>query len=219
MATASLNLPEGHYLHRYLFLRISALVHRRAEQPTEAVLPELLAEVGRSGLFHRLSLYIWQENQEDPAQFHAGEASVEAPEEALLRADWSLGGIAVSSLALPSEASDAAANLCLLGFVSQQAAQLVHTDAVRFVNGALKAQIRDLQEAVYLRKLLDRAASLLVARHGLTPSRARELLVESSQQQNRPLLAVAQEIVLALGSPASAEGRRNSRFRTAAAAA
>ncbi len=193
-------------------------MHRRPSQPSQVVLPEILAEVGKSGLFHRVSLYIWQENQEDPAQFHAGDAPVDAPEEALLRADWSLGGIAVSVLALPAESTSAAANLHLLGFVSQQAAQLVHTDTVRFVNGALKAQIQDLQEAVHLRKLLDRAASLLVAHHGLSADRARKLLIETSQQRNRPLLAVAQEVVLALGTPAIG-GRRNSRFRSAAAAA
>jgi len=216
VATASLSLPEGHYLHRYLFLRISALLHRRPAQPSRLIFPELLAELVKSGLFLRVSLYIWKENQQDPAQFHAGDAPVDAPEEALIRADWTLGGNAVSVLALPAESGNDDATHHLLGFVSQQAAQEVHAETLRFVNGALKAQIRDLDEAVHLRKLLDRAASLLVARHGLSPSRAHELLVETSHQRHRPLLAVAQEIVLALGTPAPS---RNRRFRTAATAA
>lgn len=214
----SLGLPENLYFHRYLFLKISSLAHRDP-RPFQFSVPQILTELHRSGLFRRVSAYIWESEHVGPSQFHSGEAPVHSPEDQLLRADWALGEVSVSILAAPPRraGSQAEADTQLLGFVSQQIAQLAHAETVRFANSSLQAEIKELSEAVALTKLLGRAVSLLVAKLCISPAAAEATLLRAGEEHGKPLIDIAQQIVLDLDSPALSSHRSRTRANAAAA--
>jgi ANTAR domain len=214
----SLGLPENLYFHRYLFLKISSLAHR-APRPFQSLVPQILTELHGSGLFRRVSAYIWESKHIGPSQFHAGEAPVHCPEDHLLRADWALGEVSVSILAAPpgKAGTQTEADTQLLGFVSQQIAQLAHAETVRFANSSLQAEIKELSETLTLGKLLDRAVSLLVAKLRISPAAAEATLLRASEEHGKPLIDIAQQIVLDLGSPALSSRRGRTPANAAAA--
>lgn len=221
MTTPALSLPESQYLHRYLFVKVSALVHR-TPRTTSVIVPEILSELHSTGLFAGISAYLWTNHQHGPSQFHAGSPVVDIPGNSPHRADWSLPDVAVSVLATASDASETEANSYLLGFVSQQIARLAQDELLRATNAALRSELQELNDALLLRKLLDRAASLLVAEHRVTLAQAREMLLAVSREHGKSLLSVVQDAVLALGSPivtAPYFPRRHSRSSATASAA
>lgn len=133
--------------------------------------------------------------------------------------DWALGEVAVSILAAPPGKAEnqKQADTQLLGFVSQQIAQLVHAETVRFANSSLEAEIKELNETITLGKLLDRAVSLLVAKRRISPASAEEILLRASEEHGKPLIEMAQQVVLDLGNSALSSRRGRPRVNGAAA--
>ena len=195
-------ISEDLYLYRYVFLKLSALIHRGPELSRELgtdPLLRVLEEVRSSGLVHQISAFVWV-GDAAPIQIHVGDKPSFAGESDLLRADWIGKDVTVSVFADTSGPRRPEDEL-LIGFVSQQIGYLAEQNRLRLENSALRDELNSMEDTLALRKLLDRAKSLLATRHGVTPAAADRLLVQASEENQKPILDVARQIVDVLGNP------------------
>ena len=63
--------------------------------------------------------------------------------------------------------------------------------------GALSGEIKDLEETLEIRKLVERAKGVLMQREGLSEAEAFRQIQKTSRDERRPMKAVAQEILAA----------------------
>jgi len=63
--------------------------------------------------------------------------------------------------------------------------------------GALSGEIKDLEETLEIRKLVERAKGVLMQREGLSEIEAFRRIQKTSRDERRPMKAVAQEILAA----------------------
>ncbi|HEX4228138.1 MAG TPA: ANTAR domain-containing protein [Bryobacteraceae bacterium] len=89
----------------------------------------------------------------------------------------------------------------LAELLAQQLGRFLSAERLRQDNRTDEKQLRLDREALQLRKMLERARALL-ARHGsMTTIEATDYMVSASARTGRPLLQVAERIVLAYGGP------------------
>jgi GAF domain-containing protein len=72
------------------------------------------------------------------------------------------------------------------------------------IHASTAALARNLERALDSRAVIDQAKGVLMARHGVSPSAAFELLSEQSQRSNRKLREIAEELVAGTRRPAGA---------------
>jgi response regulator NasT len=60
---------------------------------------------------------------------------------------------------------------------------------------ALSGEIKDLEDALETRKLIERAKGVLMAREGLTEADAFKKIQKASRDQRRPMKEIAQEVI------------------------
>jgi hypothetical protein len=205
------------YLYRYLFLKISAILQRHPAD-VETAVPKVLNEIDQSGIFRYIAAYVWIDD-DPPIQFPAGELRAGLQETDLLRADWVSNGISISVFADTAKAANPADEL-LIEFIAQQFNRLIHEERLRSLNLSLRAELESMTDTLDLWRFLNRAQSLLVARHGISPATAGQLLTDASEEHQKPILTIAREIVAVLGNPVlrTPAERRSRRHRARAAA-
>ncbi|MGA7410960.1 MAG: ANTAR domain-containing protein [Bryobacteraceae bacterium] len=86
-------------------------------------------------------------------------------------------------------------------FLAQQLALSARRHDLHDQNAVLREEARLTEETIALRKLMERAKSLIVSQRGFTPDEAEEWLVGASVRHGKPLLSVAREIVAVLSNP------------------
>ena len=106
----------------------------------------------------------------------------------------------------------------LAEFAAQQIGLKLELLAQRELKAELLRFVSVERETLLLRKLMERAKAILVDRGPLDLQQAEEFLISSSIKSGRPLVRVAQNIVLALGEPTRRRRRpvrRGGRLRAA----
>lgn len=199
MAAASSTLSRSTNSNPYQFavLNVGSLAQRKSYNFRMAV-TAVLDELYKLGSYRNISIHTWF-GESAPSSFHIGDRDHQP--EPLISANWFIDDVSVTvQAALLAEPTDL--DYLLIDVVSQQAAQLAKSHSLRLANSSLRREIKSLGDQIAHHKLVNRARSLLSAKHGISPDKAHQILLEASESYNKPLLSVAREIVAVLGSPA-----------------
>ena len=102
----------------------------------------------------------------------------------------------------------------LAEYLAQQIALAVEIHELAKVNAALSVEIRIDGEGLALRKLLERAKTLLASQGAMTREQAHDFLLASSRRSGKPISQVVQEITLVFGAPERRSGsKQGPRYR------
>lgn len=93
---------------------------------------------------------------------------------------------------------DPAAVQLLTAFAGYAAVAAANAD----IHASTETLARNLERALDSRAVIDQAKGVLMARHGITPAAAFDLLSEQSQRSNRKLRELAEELVAGTQHPA-----------------
>ena len=96
----------------------------------------------------------------------------------------------------------------LAEYLAQQITLAVEIHELAKANRALSAEIRIDSESLALRKLLERAKTLLSSQGAMTREQAHDFLLASSRRSGKPISQIAQEITLVFGAPERRSGSK-----------
>jgi ANTAR domain len=166
---------------------------------SHSTVDQVIRVLRESRRFGWISLQILDPVQPDPQRWEFAWPP-EHENEVLLRADAQTDFVSVAvDAAVPAKDADEAS--ILLKLVAQQLALFDHREELVRRNDQLMAECKVIGEQLDLAKFMDRAKSLIIRRRGLSADEAEEWLVGASVRFRKPLLNVAQDIVMALKTP------------------
>ena len=102
----------------------------------------------------------------------------------------------------------------LAEYLAQQIALAVEIHELAKTNAKLSVEIRADSESLALRKLLERAKTLLASQGTMTREQAHDFLLGSSRHSGKPVSRVAQEVILVFGARERRSGwKHKQRYR------
>jgi hypothetical protein len=186
-----------------LGLKLSKILTRRLSEPG-AALQTALAEIETSGLFRILYIEV---NFPGESPLQAAFGALSSDEARLIQASYRNRIVTVCIMAEPAIESGFESLELFLDYAAQQIGLSAARAAIRSENQILDAELRISRESLTLGKLMARATALISAR-GLTTQQAQDFLVATSVRTGKPLVTVAEELLLAVSLPITNHGKR-----------
>ena len=176
--------------------RVSFLL-ARSKGDGDATLNQVLRALRSSGVLRWLSIRV---SRDDISNHYDFALATEGDSEVLARGAAAFEGVVVTVDTVVPAIHQGASPL-FANFLAQQLALFARRHDLRDQNAALREEARLTEEAVALRKFMERAKSLIASQRGFTPEEAEEWLVGASVRYSKPLLAIPREIVAVLSNP------------------
>jgi hypothetical protein len=190
-----------------LGLQISRVLWRRRLTTRAEALDNALDLISRSQLVSGAA--IWSDEDGESSD-DRGFGTVEDPSKYTI-GSYKSSGVWVGVGLIPHETVGGESLSLLAELLSQQVGRFLVVCRLRRENGATRQQLSVDREALQLRRLMERAQTLLVRQGPMTRAQAGDYLVATSIRTGEPLLDVARSVVLAYGGLTQLVGARRQR--------